>query len=334
MYVLDLFSGIGGFSLGLERAGFQTAAFCEIDPYCRRVLAKHWPGVPIHEDIRQLDGNRYAGTVDLVCGGYPCQPFSAAGKQRGEKDPRHLWPQMRRIIREARPAWVVAENVRGHLRLGFDAVASQLEDDGFTLWPFIIPACAVGAPHRRDRLWILAHHPGNGRREGRQGRLGSGGQGKSEPSLQALANPRGERGGGAGSGQAGRHESSDGREVLANTKGDGCGFSNPEWRSTRWSTEPDVGRVAHGIPNRVDRLRALGNAVVPPIPELIGQVIVAYGFPARTACSRTSCSWMPKAGPPTLADKSVDTASQFKMDPPTVEFHTIKPGGPANHSGD
>jgi DNA (cytosine-5)-methyltransferase 1 len=157
MRVLDLFSGIGGFSLGLERAGFQTAAFCEIDPYCRKVLAKHWPGVKIHEDVKQLDGSQYAGTIDLICGGYPCQPFSVAGKQKGEKDPRHLWPEMHRIIRQARPRWIIAENVRGHVSLGFDSVASQLEDDGFTIWPFIVPACAVGAPHRRDRLWIIAN---------------------------------------------------------------------------------------------------------------------------------------------------------------------------------
>lgn len=155
--VLDLFSGIGGFSLGLERAGMTTEAFCEIDPYCRKVLARHWPEVKRHNDVKQLDGSQYAGTIDVICGGYPCQPFSAAGKQLGEKDPRHLWPEMRRIIREARPRWVIAENVRGHVRLGFDTVAAQLEDDGFTVWPFIVPACAVGAPHRRDRLWIIAH---------------------------------------------------------------------------------------------------------------------------------------------------------------------------------
>jgi DNA (cytosine-5)-methyltransferase 1 len=144
MYVLDLFSGIGGFSLGLERAGMRTAAFCEIDAYCQRVLARHWPGVPIHSDIRQLDGSQYAGAVDLVCGGYPCQPFSAAGKQQGEADPRHLWPEMRRVIREARPRWVVCENVRGHVSLGFDTVAAQLEDGGFTVCPSTSTRPTVG----------------------------------------------------------------------------------------------------------------------------------------------------------------------------------------------
>jgi DNA (cytosine-5)-methyltransferase 1 len=155
--VLNLFSGIGGFSLGLERAGMKTVAFCEIDRFCRRVLAKHWPNITIHEDIKTLDGRQYAGTIDVICGGYPWQPFSAAGKKQGEADPRHLWPEMHRIIREARPRWVIAENVRGHIDIGFDAVVAQLENEGFAVWPFIVPACAVAASHRRDRLWVVAH---------------------------------------------------------------------------------------------------------------------------------------------------------------------------------
>lgn len=224
MKVLDLFSGIGGFSLGLERAGFQTVAFCEIDHFCRKVLAKHWPGVTIHEDVKQLDGRQYAEAVDVVCGGYPCQPFSEAGKLRGENDSRHLWPEMRRIIREARPRWIIAENVRGHVHLGFDTVAAQMEDDGYQVWAFVIPACAVGAPHRRDRLWILGH---------------------SDQS-PAHAQP-----------QAG-------------------GFRHAVGESSGWEAEPGVCRVAIGLPEQVDRLSALGNAVVPQIPELIGRAIMQY----------------------------------------------------------
>lgn len=161
VHVLDLFSGIGGFSLGFERAGLRTVAFCEIQPYCREVLSRHWPGIPIHYDIRELDAEQYAETIDLVCGGYPCQPFSIAGKRQGEADPRHLWPEMYRIIREIRPRWVVAENVRGHIRLGFDTVASQLEDQGFTVWPFVVPACAVGAPTAETDCfhWLRLHRP-------------------------------------------------------------------------------------------------------------------------------------------------------------------------------
>ena len=119
MRVLDLFSGIGGFSLGLERAGMETIAFCEIDPYCRKVLAKHWPGVPIYEDVRELDATGL-GRIDLVCGGYPCQPFSQAGKRVGAEDDRHLWPAMLEVIKAARPAWVIGENVAGHISMGLD----------------------------------------------------------------------------------------------------------------------------------------------------------------------------------------------------------------------
>lgn len=126
MAVLDLFSGIGGFSLGLERTGMTTAAFYKIDPYCRRVLAHNWPDTPIHHDNKQLDGASYHGAIDLVCGGYPCQHFSVAGKQKGSDDPRHLWQEMRRIIRDARPRWVFAKTFADMFCLGFDTVAAQL----------------------------------------------------------------------------------------------------------------------------------------------------------------------------------------------------------------
>jgi DNA (cytosine-5)-methyltransferase 1 len=164
--VLDLFSGIGGFSLGLERTGgFQTVAFCEIEPFCRRVLEKHWPGVPIHEDVRKLKGSD-VGTVDVVCGGYPCQPFSLAGKRAGQEDDRHLWPEMLRAIREIQPGYVVGENVRGLTNwnggLVFDEVQADLEVEGFKVLPFLLPACGVGAPHRRDRIWFVAHAVSNG----------------------------------------------------------------------------------------------------------------------------------------------------------------------------
>ena len=157
MKVLDLFSGIGGFSLGLERAGFETVAFCEIEDYPRKVLAKHWPDIPIHRDIRELDGEQYRGTVDVVCGGFPCQPFSAAGKRRGSDDDRHLWPEMFRVIREIQPAWVIGENVTGLEGMELDNCASDLEGVGFAVQVFDIPACGVGAIHRRHRLWIVAH---------------------------------------------------------------------------------------------------------------------------------------------------------------------------------
>ena len=155
--VLDLFSGIGGFSLGLKRAGMETIGFCEIDPFCRKVLTKHWPDVPIHTDIRGLEGKDYKGRAEIICGGFPCQPFSQAGKRRGTEDDRHLWPEMLRVISEVRPTWVIGENVIGFAKLGLDQALTDLENEGYATRTFNIPACAVGAPHIRQRLWIVAH---------------------------------------------------------------------------------------------------------------------------------------------------------------------------------
>ena len=155
MRLLDLCSGIGGFSLGMERAGMRTIGFCEIDPYCCDVLARHWPDVPIYHDIREL--NAHDLRPHVITAGYPCQPFSIAGKQRGAKDDRHLWPEVLRIVKQCRPAWVVAENVGGHIRLGLDDVLFDLESEGYTARPVVIPACAINAPHRRDRVWIIGH---------------------------------------------------------------------------------------------------------------------------------------------------------------------------------
>ena len=152
---LDLFSGIGGFALAASWAGYQTVGFCEIEDYPRRILSKRFPGVPIHGDIRELDGSIYRG-VDLITGGYPCQPFSQAGQRKGKEDDRHLWPELRRVVAQARPAFLVAENVAGHITLGLDEVLADLESEGYAGRAIVVPACAVNAPHRRDRVWIVA----------------------------------------------------------------------------------------------------------------------------------------------------------------------------------
>lgn len=155
MYVLDLFSGIGGFSLGLERAGMRTVAFCESDPFCREWLAQRWPGIPCYPDVRLLDG-RTVGHVDVVCGGFPCQDISAAGNGAGLDGERSgLWFEMLRIVREVRPAWVLAENVTALRSRGADRVLGDLEESGYACWPFVVGADDVGAPHRRKRVWII-----------------------------------------------------------------------------------------------------------------------------------------------------------------------------------
>jgi len=164
---LDLFSGIGGFALAAGWAGFETVGFCDNDPYAQAVIKKHWPNVPIHEDIKTLDGTAYRG-VTLLTGGFPCQPFSNAGKRRGKDDDRYLWPQMLRVIQEARPDWIVGENVVGIIGLALDQVCSDLEAEGYEVEPIIIPACGVDAPHRRNRVWVVAGGGRCGRLQGHQ----------------------------------------------------------------------------------------------------------------------------------------------------------------------
>lgn len=159
---LSLFSGIGGLDLAAEWAGFETVGQCEWADYPTRVLEKHWPDIPRWRDIRTLTKESFfektgLRTVDVISGGFPCQPFSCAGKQRGKEDDRYLWPEMLRVIREICPLYVIGENVPGIVNLALDEVLSQLEDEGYEAQPFIIPACGVDAPHRRDRVFILAH---------------------------------------------------------------------------------------------------------------------------------------------------------------------------------
>ena len=174
MRLLDLFSGIGGFSYAAEKlvGGYKTVAFCEMDEFCQKVLQKHWPEIPIYDDVRTLDATRL-GRIDIVTGGYPCQPFSQAGKRQGEKDERHLWPEMLRIIKSCKPRYVVAENVAGHVNMGLDQVLTDLENQGYTTRPIIIPACAKNAPHRRDRVWIIGELTTNTNNSGNRASRGN-----------------------------------------------------------------------------------------------------------------------------------------------------------------
>ena len=164
--VLDLFSGLGGFSLGLERTGcFKTTAFCDNDKYSRLLLQKHWKGVKIYNDVREINKEQLESDgiqfPDVITGGFPCQPFSVAGKQKGTSDDRHLWPEMFRIIKEFTPRWIIGENVKGltNIEKGmvFESVCTDLEGEGYEVRAFNIPAAGVGAPHRRERIWIVAH---------------------------------------------------------------------------------------------------------------------------------------------------------------------------------
>lgn len=168
---LDLFSGIGGFALATEMVWDDVEhIFCDFDPFCQAILKKHWPHSLIHGDIKKLDGGGI-GPIDLLTGGFPCQPFSTAGKRKGTDDARHLWPEMLRVIREVHPRWIIGENVGGLLTwsggLVLEGVLADLEDAGYEVVPpFVIPAAAIGAPHRRDRVWIIAHAIGRDARRG------------------------------------------------------------------------------------------------------------------------------------------------------------------------
>ena len=277
--VLDLFSGIGGFSLGLERTGgFETVAFCEIEPFPRKVLAKHWPEVPQYDDVRTLTAEVLARdgiAVDVITGGFPCQDLSVAGKQRGmgEGTRSGLWSEIVRLIGELRPRYVIVENVAALLagpsekRGGwFGRVLGDLAECGYDAEWENIPASALGAPHRRERVWLIAYPTGAGTRPDFGGlwRLPSGySERKKTGAAVVLAHADQIH----AQGQQPRLVDAQGWAGQITGSPGSCLASVGRF----WSVEPDVGRVAHGVPDRAHRLKALGNAVVPQIPELLGR---------------------------------------------------------------
>jgi len=283
---LDLFSGLGGFSLGLEATGgFETVAFCDIEKFSRKVLKKHWPNVKQYKDIKELTYEQIKedtlAPIDIVTGGYPCQPFSIAGSQRGEKDKRHLWPDMFRIVKECKPTWVIGENVSGHIKLGLDTVLQDLESEGYSVRAFSISASSIGANHQRERVWIVAHsNMENTRQHGRRiestwdtESLGSRTSEETEWSSDS------NKINGSSEGASLMGESSDtnsqglqGRRSEQQLRKDET--ERPTSWDSWWGVEPNVGRVANDIPHRVDRLKGLGNSLVPAIPYAIGRAIL------------------------------------------------------------
>ena len=253
----SLFSGIGGIDLAAEWAGMKIIWQCEIDLFCQKVLRKHWPEVKLYDDIRKINKSNTV-RPDVIVGGFPCQPYSIAGKRRGKKDDRDLWPEMFRVIQELKPRWVVGENVANFVNMELERTLSDLESEGYETQTFIIPACAVNAPHRRDRTFIVAHSGRQLRKRGVQQRSDGVEDQKQNANItqrsgQMVLNATGERW------KAGDDETRN------------AGKGKTEWESWTadsfnghiWESEPDVGRVANGVSSRVDRLRALGNAVVP-----------------------------------------------------------------------
>lgn len=337
MRVLDLFAGIGGFTLGLERAGLETVAFCEIDPYAQKVLRKNWPEVPIYDDVRTITADRLAADgigVDVITGGFPCQDISTAGRQAGIEGERSgLWSECARLLGEFRPRYAIFENVTNLLNGDrgdwFKRVLGDISALGYDAEWHCIPASAIGAHHHRDRVWIIAY-PNSDSESGRslnarevqsaslledasciQRISGSEEQGvlremqedgtvfnqscrRGEAHRELLADTnefRLEEHGHSQSKHAiqGRKDvaypSREGLQGSEKTRNDGEDGEKPRNQFlTRlsgvqgriWETEPDVGRVANGVPSRSHRLKCLGNAVVPQIPELIGHAIKSH----------------------------------------------------------
>ncbi len=312
---VDLCSGIGGFALGFEWAELsKPVLFCDIEPWSRKIINKHWPDVPIAEDVKELanDPERTVPDCDILTAGYPCQPFSQAGRRKGEEDPRHIFPYIMQIVASKRPSWCVFENVYGHVSMGLDTALTAMEAEGYATRPFIIPAISVGAPHRRDRIFIVGRladdtgRAGLSRSEQAMGDSGGGGRGgfnggrtgqESTDGCSDVAYPNDEglqgsvRQGQTGTqGQSGGHVTQRSSDVAYADSERGCGGdtqrqdaedvgqpSRDSWNVTggveTWGVEPDVGRVANGIPKRVDRIRGLGNAIVPQIAKQIGLAI-------------------------------------------------------------
>jgi len=276
--VLDLFSGIGGFSLGLERAGMETVAFCEIEPYCQKVLRKHWPDVPIYEDVRDVSKDRLESDgitgIDVITGGFPCQDISVAGAQAGIEGERSgLWGELCRVIGDIRPRFAIVENVTalisGDSGKWFGRVLGDLAEIGYDCEWHCIPASELGAHHHRDRVWVIAYPNGLGGRELfskkrqtiRKQLIGNGEDGRAWVISDTM------------------YKRLQGREKQGSLKesrercnqfspGQICGFGALK------SVEPSVRGGFNGLPRRVDRLKGLGNAVVPQIPELIGRAIM------------------------------------------------------------
>jgi DNA (cytosine-5)-methyltransferase 1 len=313
----SLFSGIGGLDLGLERAGMNVIWQSEIDPYCSRVLKKHWPEVPNYGDIKKINW-REIERPNIICGGYPCQPFSTAGKRRGTNDPRHLWPWVREAISELRPDYAILENVRGHLSMGGLQVVGELASIGYDAEWRVVSAASVGANHRRDRVFIVAypngsHSTNGGQRQALPSENSSWGNERARSGSDTrkvgvestrqnkgyVANPdnSGERAPtrnldeqtSESSAQRGntRHElgrcsaemadTNGGRQQKRNAQKRGLPVFNAgstRYKFSQWEVEPNVGRVANGISDRVDRLRGLGNAVVPQVAETIGRLVM------------------------------------------------------------
>jgi len=284
----SLFSGIGGFDLAAEWMGWENVFHCEYDSFCQKILKHHFPNSKLYKDVKTFNASNYAGRIDIISGGFPCQPFSSAGKRKGTEDERHLWPQMLRIIREVSPSYVVGENVRGLLNwsggLVFEQVCLDLENEGYEVTPYLLPACGKNAPHRRDRIWFVAKNSNEN---------GRGGNKREEES-----NVRGF--GDIGAGDNVRVPSNDAEVRTApdttrvRQRGEGyrvreSKLFNENGKATNWQnfpTQPPLCGGDDGLPKELDgitfpkwrseSIKGYGNAIVPQVAHRIFESIKEY----------------------------------------------------------
>ena len=287
---IDLCSGIGGFALGFSWSDLDTTPklFCDTEEWCRKVIAKNFPNVPIANDVKEIasDAKRFIQEKPFILSsGYPCQPFSVAGRRGGEEDPRHIYPYIQRIVEQVRPTWTVYENVYGHFSMGLDEVLFQMEAINYSTRTFVLPSSAIGARHKRDRVWIIGRDMadtesirrggGNGEQcgdqqrkilEEEQGRssLGSEVEGcrESHGNLSDTKSERIQRLWSSWEQEPDTH----GQSVISV-----CQSQRPP--QAIWEVEPRVDRVVDGLPKRVDRIKGLGNAIVPQNAMMIANAI-------------------------------------------------------------
>lgn len=302
MKIGSLFSGAGLGDFGFEMAGLEVMWQVEINDYCQKILNLRWPDVKKYTDIKAIK-TQDLKPVDVICGGFPCQPFSVAGQRKGKKDDRYLWPEMFRIIKGVRPRWVIGENVPGIINLALDTVCADLENEDYEVWPIVFPSHALGAWHKRDRLWIMAH----AKHDGSNGVQVPSGFGSRTNAPARTCGAEQFKGSGGGQGgiadvadtniterewsrpwpqQAGSTEPCNGGEFISDPVSGRSQESGPkqqanragqlheiEWRKT-WAVEPELGRVVDGCAARVDRLKCLGNGQVPACTYTIGKWIM------------------------------------------------------------
>ncbi len=285
---LGLFEGIGGFSLAAKWVGWQTKAWCEINPFCQKVLRYHFPDAEGHEDITKTDFTKYANTIDIITGGFPCQPYSAAGKRKGKEDERHLWPEMLKAIRQVRPRWVVGENVLGITNwnngLVFHEVQTELENEGYEVWSYVLPAAGVNAPHQRYRVWFVAYNnsfgfkreqpKSNQRKEYKQKRFSLWPFNRTNAKIWNASNPN------STSKQRKRVSKPEERQF------DGYDCRNETNAFEKFPTQPPICGGNDGLPNQLDgitipkwrteSIKAYGNAIVPQVVLQIFKAIEQF----------------------------------------------------------